>query len=126
VRQHRYPTFVFLPVLALVAGMSAFPALAQSEGGKQEKPAGQEKQGKEEKREAAGAEIGKPAPVFELKDLNGKTIKLSDYKGKTVVLEWFNPECPVVTYYHTKGALRDLGARRAKDGAVWLAITWSN
>ncbi|HRE89720.1 MAG TPA: redoxin domain-containing protein, partial [Myxococcota bacterium] len=41
----------------------------------------------------ASAEVGKAAPDFALKDLDGKVHKLSDYKGKTVVLEWYNPDC---------------------------------
>jgi peroxiredoxin len=77
---------------------------------------------KREDKMEAKAEIGKPAPAFELKDLDGKTIKLSDYKGKTVVLEWFNPECPVVVANHTKGSLKDAAATATKDGVVWLAI----
>ncbi len=40
------------------------------------------------------AEVGKPAPAFELKDQHGTTHKLSDYEGKIVVLEWFNESCP--------------------------------
>lgn len=70
----------------------------------------------------AAAEIGAPAPDFTLKDLDGKTVKLSDYKGKTVVLEWFNPGCPYVVNSHTKGSLVDAAARHAKNGVVWLAI----
>jgi peroxiredoxin len=70
------------------------------------------------------AELGKPAPAFELKDVNGKTVKLSDYRGKTVVLEWFNPGCPFVKYAHGEGPLKDVaklpGAGRAD--VVWLAI----
>lgn len=42
------------------------------------------------------AEVGKAAPAFELKDLNGKSHKLSDFKNKIVVLEWTNPECPYI------------------------------
>lgn len=69
------------------------------------------------------AAIGKPAPAFELKDLDGKVVKLSDYKGKTVVLEWFNPECPFVVRTHGEGGpLRGQAERVAKDGVVWLAI----
>jgi peroxiredoxin len=74
------------------------------------------------KEAAKGAELGKPAPDFELKDLDGKTVKLSDYKGKTVVLEWFNPECPVVKGSRSKGTLKGMDERVTKDGVVWLAI----
>jgi peroxiredoxin Q/BCP len=33
--------------------------------------------------------IGDPAPQFESKDQDGKTVKLSDYKGKKVVLYFY-------------------------------------
>ena len=32
---------------------------------------------------------GQPAPDFELKDQDGKTVRLSDYKGKTVILYFY-------------------------------------
>ena len=72
--------------------------------------------------EAAHAEVGKPAPDFALKDLDGKEVRLSSFKGKTVVLEWFNPGCPFVDKSHTKGSLKDAAKRHAKSGVVWLAI----
>ena len=43
---------------------------------------------------AAKAEIGKKAPAFKMKDLDGKEHSLADFKGKTVVLEWFSSKCP--------------------------------
>ena len=73
----------------------------------------------------AGAELGKPAPDFTLKDLDGKEVKLSSFKGKTVVLEWFNPECPFVKNSHTKASLVDTARRAQKNGVVWLAINSS-
>jgi peroxiredoxin len=73
--------------------------------------------------QAAGpAEVGKPAPDFTLNDLSGKPHKLSDLRGKRVVLEWFNPDCPFVKYAHTKGPLKDMAARYARQGVVWLAV----
>lgn len=68
------------------------------------------------------AEVGKPAPDFALKDLDGNEVRLSSFKGKTVVLEWFNPRCPYVRAAHTKGSLKDAAKRHTKDGVVWLAI----
>ncbi|MGE0873016.1 MAG: thioredoxin family protein [Kofleriaceae bacterium] len=68
------------------------------------------------------AEIGKPAPDFTLKDLNGKTVKLSALRGKTVVLEWFNPGCPFVKRSHEIGSLVDTAKRRSNASVVWLAI----
>ncbi len=66
--------------------------------------------------------VGNPAPVFELTDLDGKTVRLADFKGKVVVLEWFNPECPFVRAAHVKGSLVDAAERLEKRGIVYLAI----
>jgi peroxiredoxin len=69
------------------------------------------------------AEVGKPAPDFELTDIDGKTHKLSDYKGKTVILEWWNPECPFVVYLYREGNFKSWpNELHAKDDYVWLAI----
>jgi peroxiredoxin len=70
----------------------------------------------------SGASIGKPAPDFELRDLDGKTVKLSSFKGKVVVLEWFNPGCPFVKASHGKGSLKTAAADASKKGVVWLAV----
>ena len=71
---------------------------------------------------AAKAAIGKPAPDFALKDLDGKLVKLSAFKGKTIVLEWFNPGCPFVKKSHGVGSLVGTAKRISKTGVVWLAI----
>jgi peroxiredoxin len=71
---------------------------------------------------AAPATVGKPAPDFALKGLDGKEVKLSSFKGKTVVLEWFNPGCPYVKKSHSVGSLVGTAAKHTKAGVVWLAI----
>lgn len=70
------------------------------------------------------AEIGKPAPRFELTDTDGKTWELGALQDKVVVLEWFNPTCPVVVKAHEEGPLQTLGneACAAHDDTVWLAV----
>jgi cytochrome oxidase Cu insertion factor (SCO1/SenC/PrrC family) len=73
----------------------------------------------------AKAEVGKNAPDFALKDLDGKEVRLSSFKGKTVVLEWFNPGCPFVQRSHTKGSLVTTAKKHAGGGGVWLAINSS-
>jgi peroxiredoxin len=68
------------------------------------------------------AEIGKPAPDFELRDLEGQTYRLSQFRGKTVVLEWFNPQCPFVKASHSKGSLHGLAEKYTVKGITWLAV----
>lgn len=68
------------------------------------------------------AEVGKAAPDFELRDIDGKAVKLSAFKGKVVVLEWFNPGCPFVKAAHTKGTLKTAAKDAMAKGVVWLAI----
>jgi peroxiredoxin len=68
------------------------------------------------------ADLGKPAPDFTLKDLDGREVHLTDYRGKVVVLEWFNPKCPFVNAAHTKGSLRDAASRQLAKGVAWLGV----
>lgn len=70
----------------------------------------------------AAVEIGKLAPDFTLTDIEGKTHKLSDYKGKTVVLEWVNPECPIVVKHYESGNMPATQKAATADGVVWLSI----
>jgi len=71
---------------------------------------------------AAGAEIGKPAPDFALKDVNGKDVKLADFKGKIVVLEWSNPACPFCQR-HAKNKTAEKTLANFKDKPVaWVNI----
>ena len=72
--------------------------------------------------ESAPASIGKPAPDFTLKDLDGHSVRLADFRGKVVVLEWFNPKCPFVNLAHSKGSLKGAAARHMADGVVWLGV----
>ena len=106
----------FAGLLAVVAASTALPALAGQDAGQEKKPP-------KEEVKAVGAEVGKAAPAFELKDLDGKTVKLADFKDKTVVLEWFNPGCPYCAFaYGEKGPLRKLPETLKAKGIVWLSI----
>ncbi len=72
------------------------------------------------------AVIGQPAPDFMLADQNGKNVSLHDFRGKIVVLEWTNPECPIVQrHYQAKTMLNLYGEYKDKDVA-WLAINSTN
>lgn len=75
--------------------------------------------------EVTVATIGKPAPEFELPDETGTNHKLSDLKGQIVVLEWTNPECPVVQRVYDaemmQAAIKEVGA-----DIKWLAVDSSN
>jgi len=110
-----------LPLLCATAVLATSTfVLAQDK--KDEKPKDEPK-----KEKAVVAEIGKAAPAFELKDLDGKTVKLSEYKGKIVVLEWFQPTCPYdVKGYDEGGNCRTTGEKLAKDGVVVLLVNSSD
>lgn len=71
---------------------------------------------------STGAEVGKAAPSFELKDESGKVHRLSDYKGKVVVLEWTNPECPFVKRHYVAKTMDTTNKSFAGKDVVWLAI----
>lgn len=105
--------------------VTALPTIALAGGGGQEKRPDGPKPAEKPVPVEPKLEIGKAAPAFELKDTDGKTVKLSDFKGKIVVLEWFNPECPVIVKQHSEGPLKDAAANATKEGVVWLAINSS-
>jgi peroxiredoxin len=73
----------------------------------------------------ADAEIGKAAPDFTVKDINGKTHQLADYKGKIVVLESYNLDCPYVANHYNTGAMQELQGNLAAKDVVWLTVNSS-
>lgn len=75
----------------------------------------------------AQATVGKPAPDFTGKDINGKDVKLSSFKGKVVVLEWTNHDCPVVNNCYGKSkAIPNTMAKFKGQDVVWISINSSN
>ena len=70
----------------------------------------------------AQVEPGEPAPDFSLKDSKDNSQKLSAYLGKFVVLEWLNPECPVVKKHYSGGNMQKLQKEYTAKGVVWLSI----
>ncbi len=73
----------------------------------------------------AAPEIGKPAPDFTAKDIEGKDFKLSDHKGKIVVLEWSNHECPYVVKHYGSGNMQKIQKTALDQGAEWVTIVSS-
>jgi peroxiredoxin len=67
-------------------------------------------------------EIGKTAPSFGLKDVDGQKRSLQDFKGKYVVLEWVNHGCPFVKKHYDSGNMQALQKELTGQGAVWLSI----
>lgn len=69
------------------------------------------------------AKLGQVAPDFQLTGLKGEKFRLSDKRGQFVVLEWFNPQCPVVKKAHGSGGpLEKTAAQVSRGGVVWAAI----
>jgi peroxiredoxin len=71
---------------------------------------------------AYGAEVGQPAPDFNLQDETGAKHALSQYRGKVVVLEWTNPECPFVQRHYADKTMQKTLASYAGKPVVWLVI----
>lgn len=73
----------------------------------------------------AAPEIGKPAPDFTAKDIDGKDFKLSDHKGKIIVLEWSNHECPYVVKHYSSGNMQKTQKTALDQGTEWVTIVSS-
>lgn len=82
------------------------------------------KKDKKDEKKVSGAVVGSMAPDFELKDTDGKTVKLSDLTkaGKIVVLQWFNPDCPVVKMQYENKTFQELNKNYKDKNVVQLAI----
>lgn len=70
----------------------------------------------------AAIDVGQSAPDFTLTDIDGQKHSLSEYRGKTVVLEWNNPDCPIVRKHYNSDNLPKLQREATADGVVWLLI----
>src|SRR5436309_9956288 len=66
--------------------------------------------------------VGKPAPDFTGKDINGQTHRLADYKGKIVVLEEYNLDCPFCANHFKTGAMQELQGYAISNGVVWMVV----
>ncbi len=65
--------------------------------------------------------IGSPAPAFELKALDGRTVKLSDLKGKIVLLNFWSTRCAPCTA--ELPSLNRLYASLRKNGLEVCAVS---
>lgn len=74
---------------------------------------------------AQALEVGDPAPMFQLTDINGKEQSLEANKGKIVVLEWTNPGCPFVKKHYGDGNMQGLQKYAAEKGVVWISVNSS-
>lgn len=70
----------------------------------------------------AAAVVGKPAPPFQLTDVNGERVRLDSFKGKYVVLEWVNFQCPFVGKHYGGRNMQSLQKVYTQKGVVWLTI----
>ncbi|MCA9278880.1 MAG: redoxin domain-containing protein [Phycisphaeraceae bacterium] len=73
----------------------------------------------------APPKVGEQAMNFKLVDTEGKEHSLQFYldRGDTVVLEWFNPDCPIVKKHHQHNKTMAETYDMFKDRKVtWLAI----
>lgn len=73
----------------------------------------------------SAAVAGQPAPVFSVKDAEGRTRTLGEFRGKTVVLEWTNHDCPYVRKHYGSNTMQQLQRDARRDGAVWLSVVSS-
>jgi peroxiredoxin len=69
--------------------------------------------------------VGERAPEFTLNNALGQPVSLNSFNGKTVVLEWFNPGCPFVKKFYSKGDMPKFQSKARELGAVWLTINSS-
>jgi len=67
-------------------------------------------------------QIGKPAPDFSAKDIDGKIVKLSDFKGRIVVIEAHEAACPWTQVEYQSGAMQKVQRQLASNDVAWLIL----
>ena len=73
----------------------------------------------------ATPDLGKPAPLFNGTDSNGKAWSLAELKGKVVVLETTNHDCPYVRKHYNAKNMQTQQREAAAKGVVWLTVASS-
>jgi len=79
--------------------------------------------GDEDESEASKALLGKPAPSFKLKDLDGKDVALSELKGSVVVLDFWATWCGPCVMSLPK--IDELNKDKKGDGLKVFAVNQS-
>ena len=74
---------------------------------------------------AAAPMVGKAAPAFSVRDIEGRSRSLAEFAGKTVVLEWVNEGCPYVRKHYGSGNMQSLQKSATAEGVAWLTIASS-
>jgi len=72
------------------------------------------------------AEVGKPAPSFEVIDSHQHKRALAEFKGRPVVLEWTSPSCPFAKAQYDSGRMQELQRWALRNGVVWLTVLSSH
>lgn len=108
-------TAIFLLLVASVVVTLSVPGAVSGQNSPQSAP----------RQSAAPAIIGHPdmipdAPDFELKDLNGKTVRLQDFRGKAVALNFWTTWC--VPCKTEMPWLNQFQKQYGKDGFVVVGI----
>jgi peroxiredoxin len=75
---------------------------------------------------APKAELGQPAPAFQIPDTSNRPRTLAEFKGRPVVLEWTSPSCPFAAAQYESGRIQELQKWAAARGVVWLAVLSSH
>lgn len=70
----------------------------------------------------AEVKTNRPAPDFQLTDVDGKKRTLSELKGQWVVLEWVNHGCPFVRKHYDGGNMQALQKEFTARRVRWLSV----
>jgi peroxiredoxin len=71
---------------------------------------------------ATAVAVGKPAPDFKLKGVDGKEHGLAEYKGKVVVLEWSNADCQFCQRHAKGGTVAKVMGNFKDKPVVWVNV----
>jgi len=75
---------------------------------------------------ATAVAVGKPAPDFKLKGVDGKEHGLAEYKGKVVVLEWSSADCQFCQRHAKGGTVAKVMGNFKDKPVVWVNVDSTN